>query len=151
LQVGDVVTAINGTPLQNADQLNNAQGLLPANSSVTLSVLRNGSTRQVTARLTPQKLATLDGGKLDPRLAGVTFSDLNDQQSSQGVEGIAVASLDPDSRAAQAGLSVGDVIVGMGNRRITSLRDLQVLAAAHPRQLVLLLASDEGLNYLVIQ
>jgi serine protease DegQ len=151
LQVGDVVTSINGASLQNADQLGNAEGLLPANSSVTLSVLRNGTTRQITAQLVPEKLATLDGGKLDPRLVGVTFSDLSEQQASQGVAGITVASMNPGSRAAQAGLSVGDVIVGVGNRRITNLRDLQGLATARPRQLVLLVTTDDGLNYMVIQ
>ncbi|GAB2586571.1 DegQ family serine endoprotease [Dyella jejuensis] len=151
LQVGDVLTAINGAPLQNADQLNNAQGLLPANSTVTLSVLRHGNTRQITAQLAPQKLAILDGGKLDPRLAGVTFSELSDQQASQGLAGITVASVNPNSRAAQAGLSAGDVIAGIGNRRITSLRDLQAVATARPRQLVLLVATDDGLNYVIIQ
>ena len=151
LQVGDVLTAINGAPLENADQLNNAEGLLPADSTVTLSVLRNGTTRQVTAQLAPEKLTTLDGGKLDPRLVGVTFSDLSSQQASEGMAGIAVASVNAGSRAAQAGLSAGDVIVGVGNRRITSLRDLQGLAAARPRQLVLLVATSDGLNYVVLQ
>jgi serine protease DegQ len=151
LQTGDVITAINGTALQGADQLNNAEGLLPANSTVNLSVLRNGNTRQVTAQLAPEKIATLDGGKLDPRLVGVTFSDLSDEQTSQGLSGITVASVSPNSRAAQAGLSNGDVIVGIGNRRITNLRDLQGLAAARPRQLVLLVATDDGLNYVVVQ
>jgi serine protease DegQ len=151
LQVGDVVTAINGSSLQNADQLSNAEGLLPANSTVNLSVLRNGTTRQITAQLAPEKLATLDGGKLDPRLVGVTFSDLSEQQASQGLSGISVAAVNPGSRAAQAGLSAGDVIVGVGNRRITNLRDLQGLAAAKPRQLVLLVATENGLNYVVVQ
>ncbi|WP_425476829.1 DegQ family serine endoprotease [Dyella psychrodurans] len=151
LQVGDVIKSINGAPLENADQLNNTEGLLPADSTVTLGVLRNGATRQVTAKLTQEKVATLDGGKLDPRLAGVTFSELTDQQASEATSGIIATSVNPDSRAAQAGLSSGDVIVGIGNRRITSLRDLQGLAAARPRQLVLLVATDEGLNYVVIQ
>lgn len=151
LQVGDVLTAINGTSLQNADQLNNAQGLLPANSTVNLSVLRNGTTRQVTAQLAPEKLATLDGARLDPRLAGVTFSELSEEQAAQGVSGIAAASVNPGSRAAQAGLSTGDVIVGIGNRRIAGLRDLQGLATSRPRQLVLLVATDDGLNYVLIQ
>jgi serine protease DegQ len=151
LQVGDVVTAINGTPLDSADQLNNAEGLLPANSTVALTVLRDGKTRTVSAQLAPEKVASIDAGKLDPRLVGVTFSDLNDAQTSQGLSGIAVTSVSPDSRAAQAGLSSGDLIVGIGNRRITSLRDLQGLAAAKPRQLVLLVAAGDGLNYVVIQ
>ena len=151
LAVGDVVTTLNGQTLQNADELNNAVGLLPANSTVTLNTLRDGAPRKVTVHLTPQTLATADGSKLDPRLAGVTFSDLSDEQASQGVTGVAVSAVSPNSRAAQAGLSAGDVIVGIGNRRITSLRDLAGLAAMHPRQLVLLVATDQGLNYVVVQ
>jgi Do/DeqQ family serine protease len=151
LQEGDVITAVNGKNLHDAGELTNAIGLLPPNSTVTLSTLRNGATRQVTAQLTPQKTGTIDGAKLDPRLSGVTFSDLTDEQTSQGMTGVVASAVNPNSRAAQAGLSSGDVIVGVGNRRITSLRDLQGLAAARPRQLVLLVATDEGLNYVVVQ
>lgn len=151
LEVGDVITAVNGQALQTSDQLNNALGLLPANSTVDLTTLRNGASRKVTAQLTMQKLATLDGAKLDPRLTGVTFSELSDQQATQGTAGVSVAAVNPDSRAAQAGLAAGNVIVGIGNRRITSLRDLQGLVAMRPRQLVLLVATDEGLNYVVVQ
>jgi Do/DeqQ family serine protease len=152
LEVGDVITAVNGQSLQNADQLSNALGLLPANSTVSLSALRNGAPRKFTVQLTPQpKAAALDGGRLDPRLSGVTFSDLSDEQAGQGMTGVTVQAVKPDSRAAQAGLSPGDVVVGVGNRRITSLRDLQMLAGARPRQLVLLVATDQGLNYVVVQ
>ncbi|MFC3652289.1 DegQ family serine endoprotease [Dyella humi] len=151
LEVGDVITAVNGQALQNSDQLNNALGLMPPNSTVNLTALRNNTPRKLTAQLTPQKLATLDGTRLDPRLTGVTFSELSDEQASQGMAGVAVATVNPSSRAAQAGLSAGEVIVGIGNRRITSLRDLQGLVAMRPRQLVLLVATDEGLNYVVVQ
>jgi S1-C subfamily serine protease len=152
LEVGDVITAVNGQSLQNADQLSNALGLLPANSTVSLSALRNGAPRKFAVQLTPQpKAAALDGGRLDPRLSGVTFSDLSDEQAGQGMTGVTVQAVKPDSRAAQAGLSPGDVVVGVGNRRITSLRDLQMLAGARPRQLVLLVATDQGLNYVVVQ
>jgi serine protease DegQ len=151
LQVGDVIRSLNGATLENAEQLNNAEGLLPAQSTLTLGVLRNGTTRQVTATLAPEKIASLDGARLDPRLAGVTFSDVTDEQASAGTTGIVASKVSPDSRAAQAGLSTGDVIVGVGNRRVTSLRDMQALAAARPRQLVLLVATSEGLDYVVIQ
>ena len=152
LEVGDVITAVNGQSLQNADQLSNTLGLLPANSTVSLTALRNGAPRKFTVQLTPQpKAAALDGGKLDPRLSGVTFSDLSDEQAGQGMAGVTVQAVNPNSRAAQAGLSPGDVVVGVGNRRITSLRDLQMLAGARPRQLMLLVATDQGLNYVVVQ
>ena len=55
------------------------------------------------------------------------------------------------SRAGQAGLQANDQLIGIGNRRIASVRALQVLAGAHLRQLALAIADDEGMHYVVVQ
>jgi hypothetical protein len=47
-------------------------------------------------------------------------------------------------------LSRGDVVIGVGNQRITSLRMLGGLARVHLRQLVLVVADDEGSHYVLI-
>jgi S1-C subfamily serine protease len=151
IQVGDVITAINGKPLQGAQDLRNAEGLLPVGSIVQLTVKRGGNSHQVSATLTPEKLATVDGSTLDPRLAGVAFSELNESQRSQSVAGVAVTSVQPGSRAARAGLASGNIVVGIGNYRVTSVRDLQGLTGVRPRQLVLVVAGDDGLSYVPIQ
>jgi serine protease Do/serine protease DegQ len=151
IQVGDVITAIDGKPLRNAQELRNAEGLLPIGSTVKLSVQRNGSTREVTAKLTPEKLATLDGAKLDSRLAGVTFSELSQSQRGQGVAGVAVGAVRAGSRAAQAGLQANDIVIGVGNLRVPDMRTLQRLAGVNPRQLVLVVAGDDGVRYVDIR
>ncbi|KRF01882.1 heat-shock protein [Frateuria sp. Soil773] len=151
LQPGDVIGAIDGKRLRSADDLRNAEGLLPLGSTLKLDVLRDGKTRSVSATLTPEKLATLDGGRLDPRLAGVSFSDLPQQLRGQGIAGVAVSAVGSRSRAALAGLQANDVVIGVGNRRVTSLRELQALAGARPRQLVLVVADDDGAHYVVVQ
>jgi serine protease DegQ len=150
LQVGDVITSINGQPLHDSNELRNAEGLLPVGSLAQLSVLRDGHNLQVSAKLNPEKLVTVAGGTLDPRLAGVTFSELDESQLSQDLTGVTVADVHAGSRAAQAGLSSGDIVVGVGNYRITNVRDLRGLAGAHPRQLVLVVANDDGLHYVMI-
>jgi S1-C subfamily serine protease len=142
-----VLQAIDGKPLHGSDELRNAEGLLPLGSKVTLEVARNGAVRQVGATLTPEKLATLDGGTLDPRLAGVRFSELPMAQRDQGVAGVAITAVQPGSRADRVGLGEGDVVIGVNNRRITSLRELRGLAGVQPRQLVLVVASEEGVRY----
>jgi len=151
IQTGDVITAINGKPLRNAQELRNAEGLLPIGSTVKLSVLRNGTTREVTAKLTPEKLATVDGAKLDARLAGVTFSELSQNQRGQGVGGVGVSAVRNGSRAAMAGLQTSDIVIGVGNLRVPDLRTLQRLAGVNPRQLVLVVANDEGVRYVEIR
>jgi serine protease DegQ len=151
IQVGDVITAIDGKPLRSAQELRNAEGLLPIGSTVKLSVQRNGSTRDVTAKLVPEKLATLDGAKLDARLAGVTFSELSQNQRGQGVAGVGVGAVRAGSRAAQAGLQADDIVIGVGNLRVPDMHTLQRLAGVNPRQLVLVVSGDDGVRYVDIR
>jgi serine protease DegQ len=150
LQIGDVITALDGKPLHDSQQLHNAEGLQPVGSTLRMTVRRDGASRQLSATLAPEKLATLDGRVLDPRLAGVVFSELDESQRNQGLAGVAVASVGAGSNAAQAGLGTGDILVGIDHYRVTSVRDLQRLAGLHPRALVLVVASHGSLQYVQI-
>jgi len=151
VQTGDVITAIDGKPLRSPQELRNAEGLLPVGSSVKLTITRSGTPRDITLKLTPEKLATLDGGKLDARLVGVTFSELPQNLRSQGVAGVQVAAVAKGSRADQGGLKQGDILLGIGNLRVTGLNTMQRLAGANPRQLLLLVVSgDEGTRYVQV-
>jgi Do/DeqQ family serine protease len=147
LAPGDVLQAIEGKPLHDSDELRNAEGLLPLGSKVTLNVVRDGTERQVSATLTPEKLATVDGGTLDARLAGVRLSELSMAQRGQGVAGVAITAVQGGSRASRTGLEQGDIVIGVNNRRVASLRELRGLLAMQPRQLVLVVDSDEGVRY----
>ncbi|BBA33986.1 trypsin-like serine protease [Methylocaldum marinum] len=51
LRPGDVVTAIDGTPVTNGGSLRNTVGLLQVGSEIKLDILRNGEKRTVTARI----------------------------------------------------------------------------------------------------
>jgi serine protease DegQ len=150
LQPGDVLTALNGKPLHDVQELRNAEGLLPMGSKVTLGVLREGTTRQVQASLTAEKLSSVDGGKLDARLAGVGFSELSESQRNRGLYGVAIASVTPGSRAARAGLTTHDILIGIGNQRVTSVRMLRGLADVHVRQLVLVVSDGQDSRYVVV-
>ncbi|MDE2317239.1 MAG: PDZ domain-containing protein, partial [Xanthomonadaceae bacterium] len=151
LRPGDVVTSINGKPLHSVDELRNAEGLLPVGSTVKLGVLHGGKAREVSAVLRPEQLASIDGARLDPRLAGVTFTELSRRQRSQGMYGAVASVVQPNSRAAAAGLVAGDLVIGVGNMRITDLRMLRELAGVRPRQLALVVADDQGTHYVLIQ
>ncbi|TAL84577.1 MAG: Do family serine endopeptidase [Rhodanobacter sp.] len=150
LQTGDVLTTLNGKPLRSVQALRNGEGLLPLGSAVTLGVLRQGRLRQVHTILSAEKLASLDGGQLDPRLRGVRFRELSQDQRSQGIYGVAVSKVLPDSHAARAGLNRGDIVIGVGSQRITSLQMLRGLAGVRPRQLVLVVADANGSHYVLI-
>lgn len=151
IEVGDVITAIDGKPLRSAQELRNAEGLMPIGSTMKLTVQRNGASKDVIAKLAPEKLATVDGTKLDPRLAGVTFSELSQSMRSQGIAGVAVSAVRAGSRAAQAGLQPDDIVIGVGNLRVPDMRTLQKLSGVNPRQLVLVVSGDDGVRYVDIR
>ncbi len=150
LQPGDVLTTLNGKPLRSVQALRNSEGLLPLGSTITLGVLSNGHLREVRATLRAEKLASLDGGQLDPRLRGVRFRELSRDQRRQGLYGVMVSKVLANSHAARAGLNRGDIVIGVGSQRIANLPMLRGLAGVRPRQLVLVVADANGSHYVLI-
>jgi S1-C subfamily serine protease len=150
LQPGDVLTTLNGKALHSVEDLSNSEGLLPLSSRVRLGVIRGGKLSEVVTTLSAPALASVDGAQLDARLSGAVFSDLDDSQRSKGMFGAAVTSVKPGSRAARAGLTTHDIVVGVGNQRIPSVSVLRGLAGVQLRQLVLIVAQADGSNRYVV-
>jgi len=150
LQTGDVLTAIDGKPVRNAQDVRNTEGLLPLGSQVKLSVQREGAARDVTASIEATKLATLDGAKLDKRLAGVTLTDLTQEQKAQGLYGVALANVQKNSAAYQAGLRDGDVVAQIGQRRVPGVKGLPTTGSLGGRQLLLTVVRDDAVYYAVL-
>jgi len=150
LQPGDVLTAVNGKPVRAAQDLRNAEGLLPLGAQVKLTVQREGTTRDVEATVAAEKIATLDGAKVDKRLSGVTLSDLTPDQKSQGLYGVALSGIRRGSAAADAGLQDGDIVVAIGQRRITGVKGLPTTGSLGGRQLLLTVVRDDAVYYAVL-
>lgn len=150
LQPGDVLTAVNGKPVRAAQDLRNAEGLLPLGAKAQLTVQREGTTRNVEATVAAEKIATLDGAKVDKRLSGVTLSDLTPDQKSQGLYGVALSGIRRGSAAAEAGLQDGDIVVAIGQRRITGVKGLPTTGSLGGRQLLLTVVRDDAVYYAVL-
>ncbi len=150
LQTGDVVTAVNGKPVRAAQDLRNAEGLLPLGAKATLSVRRGGATRDVEATVEAPKIATLDGAKVDRRLAGVTLNDLTPEQKAQGLYGVALSGVRRGSAAAAAGLQDGDIVIGIAQQRIAGVKSLPTTGSLGGRQLLLTVVRDDAVYYVVL-
>ncbi len=133
LQVGDVITAVNGQRVAGMDDFHNAEGLQVGASSARIDVLRAGKPLTLNASLRQQ---SGDGGSLDARLAGVTFADLPESYRRQGVNGVLVSSVAAGSRAARSGLSSGDVLLGGTNGRFNDLTSFRASFRASPPQVL---------------
>ena len=125
LQPGDVVTSISKYKVNNAQDFYNAEGGLTLGESLELGYFREGKAQKAT--LVVQTVSMVEGGELNPRLAGSLFSELNLRHKQQGISGVLLDELDPQSRLAQEGLSEGDIITGVNRQRVHSLVDFTAI------------------------
>jgi Do/DeqQ family serine protease len=150
LQTGDVLTAIDGKAVHSAQDVRNTEGLLPLGAKVKLSVQREGATRDVEATIAAVVIATVDGGKVDPRLAGVTLSDLTADQKAGGLFGVVLSGVRRGSAAAAAGLKDGDIVVGIQQRKVASVKALPVGRGLGGGQLLLTVVREGSVYYAVL-
>jgi serine protease Do/serine protease DegQ len=125
LRPGDVIVAVKGRPLRGASQLRNIVGLQRIGEAVQLEVVRDGSQRSLRLEIEAPRSAHLDGGAVDPRLAGAQFSDLDPGHPLHGrVAGVRVGALERGSPAWSSGLREGDVVLSLNRRPVASIADL---------------------------
>jgi serine protease Do len=136
LRPGDRITHVNGRPFDSYLALLRKISLLAPGTLVRLTAQRGTAPpRELVARVgeppaqRPSPLPetpTLDAPRAD--LLGVSVADL-DAAAAQRLRargpGVWVQSLEPGSPAARAGLRVGDVVVEVDGRRVTSAEDFR--------------------------
>ena len=151
LRAGDVIIALDGQTVAGQQDLHNIEGLTAAGAAVQVGVVRDGKPLTLDATLKVPELRLLDGATLDPRLAGVQFTDIDDRLRRQGVGGVAVSRITENSRAYANGLRRGDIVVAVNRRDLVGSTDLERLLASRPRQLMLTLLRGEEAYYLLLQ
>ncbi|ACG79098.1 serine protease HtrA [Phenylobacterium zucineum HLK1] len=146
LQVGDVVTAINGTAVRSSSELTRQVARAKPGDSLRLDVIREGRRRTVEVRAgtrpSERELAAANdnlggqgapGGEGQPQASpsalGLTLGVVTDAMRSRlnlpaDVRGAVVESVDQNSDAASKGLRRGDVITRANNRAINSPAEL---------------------------
>lgn len=133
LAEGDVILALDGKPIASSNDLRNHIAPLGPSARVGLTVLRDGQKREVTATLSelPSEAvektdqgASGEGGRYGMNVQPLT-PDLARQLKIDGQKGVVVTELDPEGRAAAAGLQPGDVIQQINGKAIASIVDLR--------------------------
>ena len=138
IKPGDVVTMANGERIDSAEGLHNLEGLLPVGQPVKLELLRDGQKLSVQAALKAQP-KEVDGGKIDSRLAGASFSDLPERYRQQGLRGVVVSKVTRGSRAEQNELQAGDLVLAINRRSIEDLNAYRAQLSPPPKRLILML------------
>jgi len=133
VQQGDVITAINGHPVNDSNGLRNEIAATAPGSRVTLTILRDGHERQIEATLAQlpgNRRASNDNtpseerGKLGMSLEPLT-PELASQLGSKARTGVVVDDVAPGGPAADAGIRSGDIIRQVNRRPVSSAADVQ--------------------------
>jgi serine protease DegQ len=151
LQAGDVITQLNGKPIASADELANAEGLLPIGKALALNFIRAGRAQSTQLTLIASSAQQLAGEKLDTRLAGARFGELSQREKQAGINGIKVLGISDGSAAERAGLVAGDIIFGVNRYEVGNLAALTKMLSPRPRQILFSLYRGRRAYYLPIE
>ncbi len=151
LQVGDIITAVNGNEIKNANDVVNTIGFSRVNSKVNIDLLRNNKQVSASAILTDPKQLRDANSATNPFLYGVSFKNFTLQSPMHGeIKGVLVVSVEPDSHAWQADLRAGDVITSANQQKIINSVDLIKAAADAKNTLLVNVLRGPGAVFLVI-
>jgi S1-C subfamily serine protease len=161
LKVGDIITAVNGEPIYDADGFVLSVGKQPAEAVVKLAVLRDDRPKVVEAKLGKypvrgKKIVT----QTDPLWRGlrVEYPTAVVDERGRGMsglsfpeQGVTVVEVAENSPAAAAGLQVGMVISTANHKAINSPKEFRAAVDNSSDPVVLRIADDRGRSERVIE
>ena len=168
---GDVVLKLNGKEIDDERDLTRQVASLHIGQKAEFTVLRNGSTRSLTAtiskrddkqlasnqqeRPTPSANAAPVGTALGLKLSAITPELRSQFNVDEDVHGVMVASVDPNSDAAEKGLRAGDVIVSVGNHAVAGPADItrgvKEAQDAKRDSVLMLIAGQQGQRFVAVK
>lgn len=150
LQVGDIVVAIDGIKLINADNLRNTIGLLMVGQSIQLDIIRDGKPQTLHATVQETK-RNIPQGTVHPKLSGATFGDIEQSSPYFGkIKGVMIFSVKQNSPAWNAGLRNDDIITSVNKQAIGSLGEFKPLVH-NDKQLLLNITRDWQAQFIVLR
>jgi Do/DeqQ family serine protease len=147
---GDVILEVNGTQVADSNALRNTIARLAPGSTVTILAVRDGQERTLRATLgelpSPERVTTRGGGERGG--LGLTVQpltpDLAERLDARGAEGLAVTAVQPGSRAEDAGLRAGDIILEVDRTPVRSAAALRDAVAKSSERPALVLVQRQG-------
>ena len=162
----DVVTQVNNEPVADGNTLRNRIAAMQPGAEATLTVNRNGETKQLKVKLDEltdqaavnqreksddnpkgdapdQPESDAQNGKLGLGLQPLT-PELAKRFQLKGDKGLLVMDVDPDGPAAEAGIQQGDVVLEVNRQSVNSFNEVQNALQAAGDHAVLLLISRRG-------
>jgi serine protease Do len=132
IKEGDVIVAVDGKRIASSRELSRTVAEAGVGNKMSLTVLRDGREKEIDVKLAkrPDTEPTMARGEarsddlglkvraIDPEIAERLGLDEN-------TKGVVVTGVNPDSKAAEADIRQGDVVIEINRKPVTSLDDYQ--------------------------
>jgi len=153
IEISDVIVAIDGEPVESGRDLRNRVGLMRQEQEVELSLLREGESLSVSAIIgdaSGTASAGDDRPSVNTSFRGAQLRDIRAGEELATSAGVVVDSVNPQSRAASAGLRAGDVIVGVNRQQVSDLDEFNTIVGDSGRFAALTIVRNEGSVLLLV-
>jgi serine protease Do len=158
MQVGDVVTALDGREMHNSEEMKFRMATVPLGATARFDILRKGKPMTVNVvasappDMPPRRKTVLSGRN---PLNGATVANINPavavELGLREEEGVVVLSVDPQTEAARLA-APGDIISSVNDKVIADVDDLQeALRLGQATGWKLLIAHDGQKRQIVIR
>jgi serine protease Do len=161
IESGDVIISVDGTPVANARELARRIGTMAPGTIVKLGIIHRSEEKTITLTLgtlpaehqasTQHNQRTIPDADV-PKL-GLTLAPANKVAGAEG-NGVVVTAVDPNGVAAEHGFQVGDVILEVGGKTVSTPADVrQQLAQARKdgkHALLFRVKSSDGTRFVAL-
>ena len=154
---GDVITALNGEAVKDSQVLRNEIAQMLPGSEATLTVLRDGKAQELRVtlgELQAQRQGTAPSAPDQQGQFGLSVEPLTAERArALGVaatRGVVVTAVQPGSRAADAGLRVGDVIEEVDRRGVDTIDALRTALNQGTRPALMLVHRGDATLFLTV-
>jgi serine protease Do len=145
LKPGDVITQMDGTPIERGGDLSNRIGMDVPGTRVSLKVWRNHAMQDVSVKLgeaqpnaSRQASSEEEGhGKL-----GLVLRPLTREEREQGGVDHGLLVEDASGVSRRAGVQAGDVLLGINGEPARSVEQVKSVVLGHPKSVALLIERD---------
>ena len=161
LQQGDVIESLNGQHVTDFNTLRNRIADAGPGATAALVIVRDGHEKQVSVKLdeaSPEQNARRgsesESFSDDKAALGVSVAPLTPELAQRlgapkDATGVVVQGVNPDSRAADAGIQEGDIIQSVNRQPVKTTEELRAAIRNSTDKPLLLLIKREGRNLFV--
>ena len=159
IKQGDIIESFNGQPVQDFNSLRNRVAETAPGSKAAVVVVRDGEEKSLTVTLdeaNPPASARGqrgDAGEDAQAALGVSVAPLTPELANRlglkNAKGVVIQEVNPDGRAADAGLQPGDVIEQVNRAPVQSVEELRAAVKKAGDKPMLLLINRDGANIFV--